>query len=459
MRFYWALIAIVSIAACSSGGDSASPEPGGATNADPTQPLSVLSLTEDNTYMGRQIANIVAEGHANDPFWNEYWDFNAREGWIYDTQREIDDAWRNFGGIPFKPQPDLCKQGYQSPFENSVDRPQIQLLGSNVIDLSPGMPYIEAGFTAMDKDGLDISSQVVVEGLNLLDTNTEGNYLLTYHVQDANGVAAQSLGRMVRVFITEPQIETLRLKRQSIAPMNYVTVLPPSYGDAEDNTYPVVIHFHGWSGSEDFGELAIPTLGGTALAIQQTGSRPWPGGPEFLVFQPQRSRVLFSDIFASSINNPSLRDACETRRFVDYVVQHYKVDPKRIYFVGFSNGVLAVTEYLRTFNDRASAALLLAGAGWLQPICDFAHIPYWALMGSGDDNGERPQALARITHEQSACPGNFPKSKFTMIPGLGHLSAPMLNNSNVGNWDPDFDPYDITVWEWLLQFENDWLNN
>ena len=62
-------------------------------------------------------------------------------------------------------------------------KPVITLLGNAVTSVSQGCAYTEAGFTATDNLNNTISSAVVVSGT--INTNTIGQYTLTYTVKDA----------------------------------------------------------------------------------------------------------------------------------------------------------------------------------------------------------------------------------------------------------------------------------
>jgi len=62
-------------------------------------------------------------------------------------------------------------------------KPTITLIGNTVISLDKGCAYVEGGYTSNDNLGTDITSKVVTSGI--VDTNTPGQYILTYTVKDA----------------------------------------------------------------------------------------------------------------------------------------------------------------------------------------------------------------------------------------------------------------------------------
>ena len=80
--------------------------------------------------------------------------------------------------------------------------PVITLNGSPTISLALGDTYVEPGATATDNLDGDISANIVIAGV--VDTNTVGDYYITYNVSDAAGNAAVEALRTVSV--TDPNV-------------------------------------------------------------------------------------------------------------------------------------------------------------------------------------------------------------------------------------------------------------
>ena len=76
--------------------------------------------------------------------------------------------------------------------------PVITLNGDAVVDLNVGDTYTEEGATATDNVDGDISANIVIGG-DTVDTNTAGQYIVTYNVSDAAGNAAAEATRTVNV--------------------------------------------------------------------------------------------------------------------------------------------------------------------------------------------------------------------------------------------------------------------
>jgi Ca2+-binding RTX toxin-like protein len=75
--------------------------------------------------------------------------------------------------------------------------PVITLLGEPSIVVAAGVPYVDAGATAADSVGGDLTRRIVT--VNPVDTGTPGIYLVTYNVSDWAGNAAAEVSRVVRV--------------------------------------------------------------------------------------------------------------------------------------------------------------------------------------------------------------------------------------------------------------------
>jgi hypothetical protein len=76
--------------------------------------------------------------------------------------------------------------------------PVITLNGASVIDLTVGNTYTELGATATDNVDGNLTSNIVIGG-DVVNTNLEGTYLITYNVSDSSGNAATQVIRTVNI--------------------------------------------------------------------------------------------------------------------------------------------------------------------------------------------------------------------------------------------------------------------
>jgi len=78
-------------------------------------------------------------------------------------------------------------------------RPIISLLGENSVVLGIGTQYFDEGATAYDKEDGDITENIIVTGLDDIDTSKVGAYRIAYNVNDSEGHPAKEKIRMVYV--------------------------------------------------------------------------------------------------------------------------------------------------------------------------------------------------------------------------------------------------------------------
>ena len=155
--------------------------------------------------------------------------------------------------------------------------------------------------------------------------------------------------------------------------------------------------------------------------------------------------------------------------FLDYVVEAYNVDPRRMYLTGMSMGGYSVQLYLYAHPERFAAAATVPGMGIItepHDPCDMGRVAFWAHHGENDNAGGgqfNATRMARWMDELRACPGPRPYPRFTMYPSFGHSTwlpsinptyvRPTLSTFPVNGGTIDLDPNDITLYDWMLQYD------
>jgi len=87
-----------------------------------------------------------------------------------------------------------------------VVKPVITLLGDSETTIIKGQSYIDAGATAVDDEDGDITGEIVVS--NPVDSNTIGDYTITYNVSDSSDNAADEVTRLVHVEPSDDAVVT-----------------------------------------------------------------------------------------------------------------------------------------------------------------------------------------------------------------------------------------------------------
>ena len=160
------------------------------------------------------------------------------------------------------------------------------------------------------------------------------------------------------------------------APLGYVEYLPPDYGK-QPSPLLVFLHGSGESGTGDERALAVLARSGVPSLI---ASDAWADERPFVVLAPQHEE-----------DPPSFcMEASEIDAFLHFALEHYDVDPSRVYLTGLSCGAIGVWNYLAAYGDQVvAAAVPIAGygIGAVQLAgCSLARVPIWAFHGSADEN-------------------------------------------------------------------------
>lgn len=87
--------------------------------------------------------------------------------------------------------------------ENDTKAPEIKLLGADPMTVAKGSEFVDPGATATDNVDKNITKRIKVEGT--VDTNTLGEYMLTYSVSDKAGNTATKDRKVV---VIEGEVET-----------------------------------------------------------------------------------------------------------------------------------------------------------------------------------------------------------------------------------------------------------
>lgn len=80
--------------------------------------------------------------------------------------------------------------------------------------------------------------------------------------------------------------------------------------------------------------------------------------------------------------------------FLQFIIDNYPVDPRRIFLIGMSQGGRGVLQYGGAYGRRATAIAAEPGGGVNPEIpCNFQDTALWALHGEDDNNGALGQGI------------------------------------------------------------------
>jgi|GEM_PF-1289841 len=165
-------------------------------------------------------------------------------------------------------------------------------------------------------------------------------------------------------------------------------------------------------------------------------------------------------------------DPDEIDDFLDFLIEHYNVDPRRIYLTGMSMGGYSVTLNAVNYSGRFAALAPLPGIGpgGVSDPCQVGRSALWAFHGEVDQAGGGAFDAAQMTSwiaSVDACPEPHPDVRLTMYVGAGHnvwtrtidpsqgqLSA-VFEEFDYAGGSQTFDTvaYDPDLYTWLLQHD------
>ena len=352
-------------------------------------------------------------------------------------------------GLPAPPPPPVLDPQYVAcmsltPVDASnPNEPLITLIGPRVISQPLGKAYVDAGATASDPHDGDITSHIVVSGLDSLDVNTVGDYLIRYNVADSAQLPAVEVVRLVRVTDGTFTEQTPRDIGTTSAHLPYYEHLPVHYSDDPTQTYPVLIFQHGWSGARftpDGTAVQLPLSGlANSDLVGLINNGLWDDSRPFIVLSPQRCVDPLTYVVT----------AYETKLFIDYAVNTYKIDTSRIYLAGFSQGSGDTWDYVTNFPHQLAAVVPISGPYGTTSGCVLKDTPAWAFQAA-DDTVVNPQSSIDTVNSINACNPPEP-AKITLFPTGGHLDEYMVMNlTGLGEGEAPYDVYDESIYDWLL---------
>ena len=198
--------------------------------------------------------------------------------------------------------------------------------------------------------------------------------------------------------------------------MGYLEYLPPGYGDGEARPLLVFLHGSGEAGDGSAAELGLVEKLGVPELIQ---AGDWPDDRLFVVLSPQ---------YGTGPASGRCEIGDDVASFLDFAIDHYDVDPARVYLTGISCGAIGMWDYLAAHSDEVvAAALPISGhalwaleKGGCLPLTE---VPIWALHGADDEIVPVDYVEGQI-EEIGACDGaQSVEAELTVYPDTDHVGA------------------------------------
>jgi predicted peptidase len=268
-----------------------------------------------------------------------------------------------------------------------------------------------------------------------------------YSVSDSSSLAAVEAARIVRVYDEAPPRQTRRTLGTTATHLGYAEHLPADYEANPTAGFPVLVFNHGGGSNANLsgGSLDSVIYNGGPPELIQAGT--WDRDLPFIVLSPQRQNS--GDVDIAGLDT-----------FVEYAKSVYNVDASRIYMTGWSQGGFASLLYAANYPEKVAAVVSVAGGFFGGPpsnVCDINPVAIWAFHGADDSVISLGGGMGSIqaVNAINACTPDV-TAKLTVFPGQGHSAhSQVFSLAAMNTGDPEYDPYDQSVYDWLLSFSTD----
>jgi predicted esterase len=254
----------------------------------------------------------------------------------------------------------------------------------------------------------------------------------------------------------------------------YWEYLPTAY--AEEETWPLFIFLSG------IGENGVGTLDPTACANGPDTAgdylcRNLRHGPQNLLWRQihegeaglwddvERPFVVISPQNPAPLFEYTAYDVDDLDDFVQFLLDTYSIDPRRMYLVGMSMGGYSTVLSIIAYPQRFSAVSMMpgiAGAGEWNEVCTLTEQNMWVFHGEVDTNPFPPSGMVSFGYLFGQCSEPVPTPRITVYTDAGHnvwtrtiepeigLGTEVLDTFFAQGTNIDLDPYDVDLYTWLL---------
>jgi predicted peptidase len=190
--------------------------------------------------------------------------------------------------------------------------------------------------------------------------------------------------------------------------LDYLLFLPQGY-ESSTKVWPLMLFLHG--AGESGSDLAKVKTHGPPKIVESKRDFP------FILVSPQSPRMGWN---ADTLN-----------ALLDEIMQHYRVDPDRVYLTGLSMGGYGTWSLAAAHPERFAAIVPICGGGNPADAPKLASLPIWVFHGAKDPTVPIQRSKEMVEAIKAA--GGNPK--FTIYPEAGHDSwTETYNNPELYQW-------------------------
>ncbi len=225
----------------------------------------------------------------------------------------------------------------------------------------------------------------------------------------------------------------------SSANFSHYVYTPSDYkGDGPE--YPVIIFLHGWNSNLGNEPLKNVLLAGPPKLIQ---AGQWNPTHPFIVVTPQLTSPYWAPY--------------EVHRFIEYLLNTYKINPNRIYLTGLSLGGGGCWYYVGEIEDHYATAIVpISASGAEYLINNLKEVPIWAFHGARDTTVEAYTSYGSFPLVEAINLTNpLVKARVTVYPNLGHDAWTTTYNGAGRDHLQLHDSFEVDIYDWMLSYKKE----
>lgn len=238
-------------------------------------------------------------------------------------------------------------------------------------------------------------------------------------------------------------VQLAHLHESTSSPYGFHAYTPSSYA-ADGPKFPLLIFLHG---SGEKGNSAV-TPAKLDLVLRN-------GLPKLI--KREEWNPEYPMIVASPQCHEGWWDSQKVHEFIEYIIDAYQVNTKRIYVTGLSMGGYGTFSYIGDFGDEsyAAACVPICGGGSTGKAEHFLNIPTWAFHGDADGTVSVNNSIHMIEAINALNP--LLEAKLTIYPGVGHNSwSKTYDGTGMGTERSDYDAFSQSIYDWMFEYQKEY---